>query len=107
MHYYRIEDMAEVLNVSGVVLYDDTNTPLPIPAFSGRHTFDNCPISAVRQDFLSTAGKCSPSVVVLDQVESLCRKRPEAAGITELQVKYIQEDVTRTKFKPSYLCIYS
>lgn len=39
-----------------------------------------------RQDFLANAGARSPSVVVLDQVESVCRRRPEAAGITELQV---------------------
>ena len=38
------------------------------------------------QDFLTNAGACSPSVVVLDQIESVCRRRPEAAGITELQV---------------------
>lgn len=38
------------------------------------------------QDFLANAGACSPSVVVLDQIESVCRRRPEAAGITELQV---------------------
>lgn len=44
-------------------------------------------VSTARQEFLSKASKWSPSVVVLDQVESLCRKRPEAAGITELQVK--------------------
>ncbi|CAM9351874.1 unnamed protein product, partial [Hapterophycus canaliculatus] len=38
------------------------------------------------QDFLAKAGACWPSVVVLDQVESVCRRRPQAAGITELQV---------------------
>lgn len=69
--------------------YDDTNTPLPISAYFSMFAVLSsiAPISAVRQDFLGKAGKCSPSVVVLDQVESLCRKRPEAAGVTELQVK--------------------
>lgn len=40
-----------------------------------------------RQEFLVQAAASSPSVVILDQVESVSRRRPEGAGITELQVK--------------------
>ncbi|CAM9215802.1 unnamed protein product [Scytosiphon promiscuus] len=53
------------------------------------------------QDFLVKAGACWPSVVILDQVESVCRRRPEAAGITELQVlSVLLETMDRFRHPP-------
>ncbi|CBN76578.1 cell division control protein [Ectocarpus siliculosus] len=54
------------------------------------------------QEFLARAWTCSPSVVVLDQVECICRRRPEAAGITELQVlSVLLEAMDRFRRPPS------
>ncbi|CAM9682379.1 unnamed protein product [Ectocarpus sp. 12 AP-2014] len=59
------------------------------------------------QDFLARAWACSPSVVVLDQVESICRRRPEAAGITELQVlSVLLETMDRFRRPPSALRVF-
>ncbi|CAM9473420.1 unnamed protein product [Ectocarpus sp. 4 AP-2014] len=59
------------------------------------------------QEFLAGAWACSPSVVVLDQVESICRRRPEAAGITELQVlSVLLETMDRFRRPPSALRVF-
>lgn len=45
------------------------------------------------KEFLDEAEICSPSVVVLDQLDTVCGKRHEVAGITELQVRTLVEGV--------------
>lgn len=68
------------------------------PASSGGYLDFSSP-ARKWQDFLADAGACAPSVVVLDQVESVCRRRPEAAGITELQVCVYGKMLTANLFK--------
>ncbi|CAM9162282.1 unnamed protein product, partial [Sphacelaria rigidula] len=53
------------------------------------------------QDVLEEARACSPSIVVLDQVESVSKRRPEVAGITELQVfSVLVETMDRFRQQP-------